>query len=64
MSQEEIELAFRSPKPNWPGHSAPLEMKHLKTTDAAILTPIFKKYGNSFDNTQKWSFPYQNPKDL
>jgi RimJ/RimL family protein N-acetyltransferase len=61
MSQEEIELAFRSPKPNWPGHSAPLEMKHLKTTDAAILTPIFKKYGKQirtylghFHNAHAW----------
>ncbi|MFY9240385.1 MAG: GNAT family N-acetyltransferase, partial [Roseovarius sp.] len=61
MSQEETELAFRSEKPNWPGYSAPLEMKHLKKTDAAILTPIFKKYGKQirsylgqFHNAHSW----------
>ena len=61
MSQEEIALALRSPKPNWPGYSAPLEMKHLKNTDAAILTPIFKKYGKQirsylghFHNAHAW----------
>lgn len=61
MSQEEIEFAFRSDKPNWPGYSAPLEMKHLKKTDAAILTPIFKKHGKQirsylgqFHNAHSW----------
>lgn len=61
MSQEEIELAFREEKPNWPSYSAPLEMKHLKKTDAAILTPIFKKHGKQmrsylgqFHNAHSW----------
>ena len=58
---EEVELEFRREKPNWPGYKAPLEMKHLKKTDAAILTPIFKKYGKQirsylghFHNAHSW----------
>ena len=61
MSKEEIELMFRSEKPNWPGYSAPLEMRVLKKTDAAVLTPLFKKHGKQirsylgqFHNAHAW----------
>lgn len=61
MSKEEVELALRAQKPNWPSYSAPLEMKYLKKTDSAVLTPIFKKHGKQirsylgqFHNAHSW----------
>lgn len=61
MSMEEVELELLRLKPNWEGYSAPLEMKALKQTDAAVLTPIFKKHGKQirtylgqFHNADSW----------
>jgi len=58
---EELELEFRKEKSNWPGYSYPLEIKHLKKTDAAVLIPVFKKHGKqirsylgSFHNAHAW----------
>lgn len=63
MSLEQTELELRKEKPNWPGYSGPLEMRLLSKSDAVLLTPIFKKYGNqirsylgNFHNAKHWSF--------
>lgn len=67
MSLEETEIELRKAKQNWPGYSAPLEMRPLAKSDAVLLTPIFKKHGNqirsylgAFHNAQHWSFKDAN----
>ena len=67
MSLEDIEHELRKVKPNWPGYSAPLEMRPLNKSDAVLLTPIFKRHGNEirsylgyFHNASHWNFKDAN----
>lgn len=61
-TKEEIELAFRTDKENWPGYNGRLEFRPLQFEDSRLLLPVLKRdkgtissYLHKFNNSKKWN---------